>query len=239
MEKVIVCSFNLKNHYWQKGWDGNNYPQKLANFIKFNQINLLGTQELVKKYSYKLQKELGQNYTISGKYRYKNIPLLDQFNESNSIISKEPITKTKTKYLTTIPILDHLTQMPRIMTSIETEELFMINTHLDYWKQQPQIHQLKVLYQYILANKDKHPIITGDFNMDYSHQHFIEFIKELEKIGIKHLYNQTPTYKTKEKIIDHIFISNAYEINDYHVITNNPINEISDHRPIIAKIRKK
>lgn len=237
MENLTISSFNLRNHYWQTGWDGDDYPKILANFIKINHINFLGLQELVKKYSISLQKELGEEYTINGKYRYGHIPLIGQFNESNSIVSSQPIIKTETKYLARIPLIH--TQMPRIMTSIETEEHFMVNTHIEYWNSPSQIYQLKVLYRYILQNKDKFPIITGDFNMDTTKEYFIEFIKELEKIGIYHINNSTPTYKTKEQILDHIFVSEAYEIENYEIIQNQPINEISDHRPIIAKIRKK
>lgn len=237
MEQIKISSFNLKNHYWNKSWNGGNNPKELSRFIKEKQINFLGTQELVKKYSSLLQKELGNTYTITGAYRYGNIPFIEQFNESNGIISTQPPIHSETKYLARIPLIH--TQMPRIFTSIETKDHFIINTHLEYWNRSSQIYQLKVLYHYILQNKDKCPIITGDFNMDTTKEYFYEFIKELEKIGIYHIDNSTPTYKTKEQILDHIFVSKAYEIENYEVIQNQPINQISDHRPIIAKIRKK
>ena len=131
MDTIKIVSFNLRNHYWDKNWDGNNFPKQLANFIKINDISFLGTQELVKKYSYKLQKELGELYTISGKYRYGKIPFIDQFNESNAIITKEKIINTETIHLATIPFIDYLSPMPRIMTSVKTPEHFMINTHIE------------------------------------------------------------------------------------------------------------
>lgn len=75
--------------------------------------------------------------------------------------------------------------------------------------------------------------------MDLTKAHFLEFIKELEKIGITHISNNTPTYVPKEQILDHIFIPSSYEILDVQTITNHPITHISDHRPLLIKARKK
>lgn len=239
MDTIKIGSFNLRNHYWDKNWDGNDFPEQLANFIKINNIALLGTQELVKKYSYKLQKELGKPYTISGKYRYGKIPFIDQFNESNAIITNNKIINTETKHLATIPFIDHLSPIPRIMTSVETPEHFMINTHIEFLNKTSQKHQLKLLYNYIKENKEKSPIITGDFNMDTTKDYFIEFIKELQKLGINYVENSIPTSPTKEQVLDHIFISKNYKIQNVEVIRNKPINQISDHHPIIVKVRKR
>ena len=34
MKEVIICSFNVRNKYWIKNWDGESYPEKLAKYIK-------------------------------------------------------------------------------------------------------------------------------------------------------------------------------------------------------------
>lgn len=239
METITIGSFNLRNHYWDRNWNGDNFPHELAIFIKQNNINFLGTQELVKKYADKLQKELGDKYSINGNYRYGRIPFIDQFNEANAIITDRPVIQTETKHLATIPFLDHLTQMPRIMTSIETPEYFIINTHIEYLTDIAQKHQLKVLYDYIQSHQEKKPIITGDFNMNTSKKHFLEFIDAITKLGIYHIDNNVPTYTPKEQILDHIFVPNTYEIIDIQTIQEQAVNNISDHRPILAKIRKR
>lgn len=240
MEKIIIGSFNLKNPYTTNFlWNDDETPKQLANFIKNNNINFLCTQELVKKFSHKLQKELGKTYTITGDYRLKKIPLTNKINESNGIITNEPIIHTETKHLSLVPIIDHLTLFPRIITSVETPEHFIINTHLEFLNEYSKKHQLKKLYNYIITHLDKNPIITGDFNMDTSKEYFQEFINSLEQLGIKHINNSTPTYYTKEQILDHIFIPSNYKIENVAVIKNQEINKISDHRPIIVKIRKK
>ena len=123
MKQTTIVSFNVKNPYANNFfWHDNKESMLLANFIKNNNIDFLCTQELVKEYSYKLQKELGKDYTITGNYRFDKIPLINKINESNSIITNKPILYTETKYLSTIPIIDHLTLFPRILTSIQTKE---------------------------------------------------------------------------------------------------------------------
>lgn len=239
MEAITIGSFNLRNHYYDRQWDGGDYPKQLANFIKENNITFLGTQELVKKYANKLQQELGTSYTINGKYRYGNIPFISQFNEANAIITKEPIFHTETKYLARIPFLSYGTQMPRIMTTIQTDEHFILNTHLEYWHKLPQKHQLKILYNYLTLHKDNLPIITGDFNMTVLEKHFCDFISALSDLGMQYINNIIPTFPSKYKVLDHIFIPNNYEIDDLEVIKDQPINQISDHRPILVKARKK
>ena len=241
MKTFTIASFNLRNNYWTRNWDGNEFPKELANFIIKNNIDFLSTQELVFKYSNKLQKYLGNNYSINGKYRYGKTPFISQINEANAIITNQKVLINNTKFLSKIPILDHLTLMPRIMTIIVTKDITIINTHLEYKYKYAQKHQLKILYKLIKKYSKKHqlPIITGDFNMDLSQKHFLKFIQKLKKIGINYARNNVPTYKTKEQILDHIFIPNQYELIEQKVITNQPINKISDHRPIIIKIRKK
>lgn len=241
MEQITIGSFNLRNHYWDRNWDGDNFPKELANFIRQNNIDFLGTQEMVKKYANKLQTELGTDYTISGGYRYGKIPFIGQYNEANSIITNQPIIHTETKHLATIPFVDHLTQMPRIVTSVVTPEHTIINTHVEYWNEHAQKHQLKVLYQYIKKCIEKHqvPIITGDFNTDLSKDYFVEFIKALEKLGIQYINNTTPTYSTKEQVLDHVFVPRNYEIENVEVIQNQTINQISDHRPLLVKAKRK
>ena len=237
MDSFVIGTFNLRNHYWQKGWNGENYPNVLADFIKDNRIKFFGVQELVRPYRYKLQKELGKNYTIVGKYRYGDLNLLEQFNESNAIITNEKVLFSETRFLATVPLLDFGTQMPRILTSVETADFFMVNTHIEYWNKTAQRHQLKKLYRYILDNRDKNPVITGDFNADISKPHFADFIRALKGIGISMIPIENPTYKNQ--ILDYIFIPSIYEAIDFNVINDTYVNEISDYAPVLIRLKRK
>ena len=237
MKSVTIASFNLHNHYWDNNWDGGKFPEALANFIKENKIDYLGVQELVRKYSFNLEKNLGKDYKIIGKYRFDKIPFTNRINESTAIITKEKVLNSKTKYLALFPILSHGTAFPRIFTTIQTKDIFLINTHIEYWKERPKRRQLKVLYKYILKNKDKKPIIIGDFNLELEDECFKDFIVALQKLDINMVPN---TFKThKNKTIDYIFIPACYEIEDFKVISGEKINNISDHHPILVKIKRK
>ena len=238
MEKFTIGTFNLRNHYWDPKWDGNEFPKLLANFLREYNISYLGTRELRKEYAQKL-KVLLEEYTISGEYRYKNLPFINQFNEANAIISKEKPLETETIYLAKYPIFSHLTQNSRIATTITTPTITLINTHLENWHDIPRKNQLLKLYHYILSILKKEPIITGDFNMDIDKEYFKTFVKTLEGLEINHITNNIATYPSKNDIIDHIFIPNSYEIEDVKVITTDPVNQISDHRPLIVKVKKK
>ena len=58
MKTFSVASFNLRNHYWDKHWDGENFPQILGDFIETEKIDFLGVQELVRLYALNLQSKL-------------------------------------------------------------------------------------------------------------------------------------------------------------------------------------
>ena len=214
MKYITIGSFNLRNHYWDSKWDSGKHSKELANFIMQNNIDFLGTQEITKKYATNLQKELKNDYKIYGEYRFGNIPFINQFNEANAIITNHTITSSETKHLTTIPFIDHLTLWPRLITTVITKNHIIINTHIEYHIEYAQKYQLKVLYKHIenCVKNNQSPIIIGDFNMDLSKEYFVNFIKDLENLGIQYVNNSAATYATKEQILDHIFIPNNYEI---------------------------
>jgi len=239
MENLLVGTFNLRNHYWQRNWDGGEFPIVLSNFIKIHQIDFLGVQELVRNYSFKLIRELGSAYTINGGYRYGRIPFIEQFNESNAVITRRKVLEQDTSYLARIPFLSHGTQMPRIVTTVKTDYGYFMNTHVEYWKESAQIYQLQVLYRHILEHQDQPLIITGDFNVDIDKSYFVNFIDRLAKIGVHHIDNRIPTYQTKNQVLDHVFVSDDYDILDVDVVYDDDIQAISDHRPILVKLQRK
>ncbi len=236
MKTFSVASFNLRNHYWDKHWDGENFPQILGDFIETEKIDFLGVQELVRLYALNLQSKLGRDYHLYGNYRFGNLPFVSQINEANAIITKEKVLKSETNYLACIPLLSHGTAFPRIFTTIETADLMIINTHIEYWQKTPQKNQLRVLYNYIWQNQKKNPIIMGDFNMDQSLPYFVDFIKALENINIYLLPNNVSTFANEIK--DYIFLPGCYQIDDFQVYKEGAISTISDHSPILARIKK-
>lgn len=71
----------------------------------------------------------------------------------------------------------------------------------------------------------------------YQKKYFWEFINNFEKLVIQYINNNTPTFTTK--ILDYVFVPVDYEIANVEVIKNQSINQLSDHRPLLVKVKKR
>ena len=92
MDTLKIGSFNTKdNSINRKGGmreDGISNADILANQIKENAFDLLGTQELTIKYVNELALRLN-GYKFYGSYRYGNLLTKIPFNENNNIITNK------------------------------------------------------------------------------------------------------------------------------------------------------
>lgn len=226
-KELIIGTFNLKNDLWNKNWKYKEYAKQVANYIKNKKIDILATQELTKKYSKELYNNLS-NYNIYGKYRYKKIFFLSKYDERVGIITNKIPIKIYNKYLSLFP------SIPRVLTAIEQDNLFIINIHLDYKSMKAKEKEIKKLYKFILNNKDKNIILLGDFNLKEENNLFKEFKDKLKELKINQITNKKVFVN---KPIDHIFISNNIELLD--IWTDKELISISDHRPIFIKIKLK
>ena len=77
--------------------------------------------------------------------------------------------------------------------------------------------------------------------MTLKNPHFKDFINKLKQVNIFLVENKVNTYMKpgKEKILDHIFVSSHFNVIDSYVYTDKNFCNISDHRPIIARIKEK
>jgi len=112
---MIIGTFNAQNKFYLKHYDGKNQqdnPNMFQKMLIDYDIDVLGTQELVKRYLNHLETLLNPTYQVVGTFRFKR-PISDyfKFNETNSIISRYPILSHQT---ISMPFLPTLT--PRIMT---------------------------------------------------------------------------------------------------------------------------
>lgn len=223
---LTICTFNIKNNYKEYNITKTN---KIIKLIKDNKIDYLCTQELFDK----CKKDINNKYNIFGKSRYK-LKILKKYNESVGIITNHKVIYNKTKNL---PFFPSLTK--RIYTKIITEYnnnlITIINIHLENKKTYVKKRQLNKLLK-IIRQEQNNIIITGDFNSKINHDIFINFINELKKLGIKRIPINTKTLKQSKynKAIDHIFISNNFEVIEKKVIKD---LDISDHYPLIVKLK--
>ena len=252
-EIIRVGTFNVKDNKINRNGgireDGIDNTQLMADEIE--KFDLLGTQELTIKFVNALKLKIG-NYKLYGNYRYGKLLAKMPYNENNNIITNKKVVSSKTVMLPWIAnnIKDLKTSivkmsiMPRIATIAIVEDsngnqICMINTHLDYQVKSIQIRQLEALKKLINKYKQKYPIIlTGDFNMELTDDHFKEFVDDI-KPDLQHVTVSDKTWhgnNGEETNVDHIFVSNEYEVQDKGVISS---NGISDHDILYADIRKK
>ncbi len=237
---LVVGSFNVQNKFWLKRYNGKWSEQNgsllLNHFLHKYHIDVLGTQEFVTWYLESVKKSL-HDYKIVGDFRYFR-PILKKYNETNSILSKRKILNTKTYHISKFPVFP-----PRIVTSatIETEDgpIYFLNTHLTLRNKKAQEKELAIIYQ--LIKESKYPtILTGDFNMTIHNDLMKDFIEKLKQIGMKRIPIYEKTYKAhqKENAIDHIFVSQAFEIIKYEVVKDEEFHDFSDHFPIVVFLKR-
>ncbi len=262
-KSIVVGTMNIQNQYKISNYDGrdlrgNDNALILRTFLDEYNIDILGTQELVRKFINRLRLILKPKYNIYGSFRYgstlfvKKISIFDRFNETASIITKNKVISSKTKVLPWIPrkfsditsSIRTKSLRPRVVTSciIDIEgfgRVNFINTHLETKQAIIQIRQLNYLQKMI--ERSKYPVIlTGDFNMNTNLPRFKNFIKNLESINYKRIPNNEMTWKyQKDKLpIDHIFIPMDWKIEKIDIIKSKDLRYFSDHYPILVKISK-
>lgn len=220
---VKICSFNIKNNFFKH----KNKTEDIICFIKKYKIDILGLQEYLFRESNKFYLD---GYSCIGKgrlFRFKNV-----YNETNSII-----TKYKVEYHRTIKLPWLFTTFPRIMNysrlNINGKVISIINTHLDFMHIFSKRKQLDFIYRFLKKEVLKNEVVLlGDFNMTIKDKSFINFINNLNKIGIQRVDLEEKTFKYLSNPIDHIFISKNIKLKSKTVLKDEDF-DISDHYPLI------
>lgn len=255
METIKVGTFNVKDHYqdiFYNGIDkeGNDNANTLAHYLLENDIDLLGTQELVRGYIKRLQDML-PHYKLVGEYRQGKEKKISMANETNSIITSHRVLYTNTEWLPykqetlSEKIKYLLDTMPRIVTTAVVEipqigRICMFNTHLDYKNTKIQYKQLRKIYELLNEFIKIYPLVlTGDFNASVENRNFKDFINALSKQGIYRVPNDITTHTRKvEPPIDHIFLSDDLILENI-ILGDKRLDKTSDHKVLIAEIKRK
>ena len=228
----------------------------LANYIKENGYYFLGTQELTRVFSNRLVNNLDK-YKLYGNYRYgssnlvRGIKSIEDWNENNAIITSGEVLHTNTSLLPWISnnpkdLIRSLKEgsiMPRIVTMVDIVDpnmgiVHILNTHLDYNIVNARKQRLKKLYKIIKMLKNERVVLTGDFNMEITDEHFKEFIMALEQLGLTRIPVNDKTnaeHFSNKTAIDHIFIPDTWMIEKAGLITE--LNGITDHYGVYADVK--
>ncbi len=232
---ITIATFNFQNNYHhQLTLKDESDCFTFAKFIMENDIDILGTQEMTLP-KLDLCKPLLKDYVIYGDGRFgkagRFFPV-SLSNETNAIISKKGLIKSAETIK--LPWLGGA--FPRIITKASGQNFVFLNTHLDNTNYKVKAKQLDVIYNIIekIVQNNQNVILTGDFNMTLKNKNFKDFILKLEKLNIQRVnFNELTCEKIKKGPIDHIFISNTFEILKIETCNLN----ISDHIPIMVKLK--
>ncbi len=256
MAYIKIVTLNTQNKFNIKNYDGGNNVAKFIKLLTDYDIDILATQELVRRYLNNIKSKLNNKYKGVGNYRYGNffitrkIKYLDRYNESNTIFTKHEIVLEKDIRLPWIPrtikdLKDGLNKYksitPRIITEaiikVDNKKIRILNTHLDKRIENVKKRQLKKIIKEI-KKKNMPTVITGDFNLGIDDKLMKEFMKELEILKITRVpYNNKTFKRSKNDIaIDHIFISKDFKLKKFGIIDYKYFADFSDHYPLYAEV---
>ena len=228
---MIISTFNIKNDY---NYYNKNKSLEIIKYLKKNEIDVLGLQEVFYKCDKDLKKEL-KGYNMIGNYRFLLKLLHPTDNEKNPIITNKNIIESTTYNLPYYP-----SNLKRVLTHVvvfdNNKEISIYNTHIEAKIDKVKAKELDKIYEII--SKDSRPkILMGDFNLKSDNDIFKKFIDRLKEININRVDIRERTFKTEkdDMAIDHIFISKDYKVVNTFVIKD---LLISDHYPVIVEIRE-
>ena len=229
LKMLKISTFNIQN-------DFDNYNKKktleIINYLKNNNIDILGLQEVYSKLNNDLEQELSTTkYKIYGKYRFYLHTILKRFNEKVPIITKKKTIFNKTYHLPNFP-----SPLKRIVTKViishNNKNISIYNTHLDFMFDNVKKKELKKLYN-LIENDNNYIILMGDFNLKNNNPIFNQFTALLESKKIYKIELNEKTLKKSKyhREIDHIFLSNEIKLIKKEVIKD---LKISDHYPVLV-----
>lgn len=228
---ITISTFNIQNDIKKYSI---NKTKEIINYLNKNKIDILNLQEVYSFLDRDLSKEIKTlKYKMFGNYRFFLKRILNRINEKTPIITKYNVVSYKNYHLPFLP-----STLKRIMTKVEVNIdgrlVSIYNTHLDYMYDLSRKRQLKRILK-IIKNDNNPIILTGDFNLKNNNSIFNNFVKEMKKININHIDVLDNTWKPSKyhRAIDHIFISNDFELKSKKIVKN--INT-SDHYPILIKV---
>ena len=227
---MIISTFNVQNDFFKYR---KNKSKIIYQYLKENNIDILGMQEVFYTLSKDLKKLMKHKYQMVGKYRFLLKLLHLTSNEKTSIVSPYKIIYNKTYNLPYKP-----SKLKRNMTHAIIDyngvKISIYNTHLESDIDSVKSDELDKIYS-IIKNDHNPKILMGDFNLKNSHDLFKKFVNKLKDINLNIIDVNEKTYKLSKdnKEIDHIFISNEFKLNKKEVPKN---LDISDHFPILIDV---
>jgi endonuclease/exonuclease/phosphatase family metal-dependent hydrolase len=252
-----LATFNIR---WDNPNDVGNLwkdraPQ-IIQLIKFHQIGIVGTQEVLAHQLKELNEGLG--YAAIGVGRDDG-KAKGEFSPIHYDPSRYSVEASGTFWLSPSPDLPSKgwdAALPRICTwarfsSAAGERFYVFNVHYDHIGQEARVESSKLVATKIASlNTEGIPVIwMGDFNVTPDNPAYLYPLSQPNWKDAR-LISQTPSYGPKgtftafewdrmpDGIIDHIFVQGKIDVLRHGILTDNYGKKYpSDHFPVLAEIR--
>ena len=242
--EISIMSFNLRHiikeefiGLWKKRYD------KIIDFIKDMDSDIIGVQELTRKGKRYLKKHL-REYKIVGKKRHSIIFT----NEYNCVLVKRSF---KIKGHKTYSLSDNINKLgrkskddnfPRICTLVhvekENKKYLIANTHIDNSSTENKKRLLDIFDSIIDDHKkiEEYVIITGDFNMTYDNKNLVSYARKYNDPFRNSTVGTFPSVPDM-KALDHIFLDKRLSYHGEKIHSDSNDNGfMSDHYPISCTV---
>lgn len=230
-----------------------NRREMIPSMIRFHDFQVFGLQEARPAQLKDLKNDLSE-YTsaITGKgkiythifFKTKQFKLL---NSGNFWLSPDPESQTKAwdaKFARNCAWVE-------LSEAASGLKFFYFNTHLDHVGVEARHQGLLLILGKVKEIAGNSPVIlSGDFNFDQHDKNYVLIMQSglikdaFDLAAIRYALNGTTNSfkveKTSARRIDHIFVSEAFRVSRYGILTDNAGGKFpSDHFPVLVEINKK
>lgn len=246
-----VMSYNIKLDYPIEGENSwTNRKPFFTNQIKFYEPDVLGVQEAMPNQMKDIDSLL-VDYSFVGVGRDDG---KDQGEYSAIFYKKEKFTvvKSNTFWLSQTPekvgmgwdaVCNRVCTYVLLKDNVSGKQFWVFNTHFDHVGKEARKNSATLIIKKIKElNIDNYPVIlTGDFNMEPSHEsikHIKTELKDSKEVaevtfGPEGTYNGFHFDRPVTRRIDYAFVSDGLEVKKYAVLSDNwNLHYPSDHLPV-------
>lgn len=262
-QRLYVATYNIRNNNAGDAAEGNGWKQRCPNIcdlINFEQPAIFGMQEV-------LHNQLTDLLAGMPQYRYLGVGRDDgkEKGEYSAIFYQtDRLTVLRNGYFWLSPTpnkpsLGWDAACVRICTwglfrDNETKKKFyFFNCHMDHIGVVARRNSAKMIIDSIKAIAGKTPVIlTGDFNVDQHNEIYTIFsqsgiLKDAyasadQRMAPIGTWNDFSQEYHNDSRIDHVFVSNGFDVEHYGILTNsywlgNTRRNPSDHYPVFVKLK--
>ena len=206
---------NLKIGSWDINDIKLNDVDFITNLLTDEDLDVLTIQQVSFDLINRIQKELGNVYSITSQYKRCLNPINNLRIKHDIIISKlDPVEESHIKKIPNSKLTFQMLK-PALFVytthSINTKE--QLNSILNSFKELEMVSAISVL--------------TGSINLEYSDPNMQYFIEKLKQFRLKVVDNNC---------FDYMIVPNSWNVEESKVLD---INLVNTHNPIITKVKRK